>query len=40
MYAKNDATYHTLHEVLATDCDTLFFDGITTETPSVPSSKL
>lgn len=39
MYAKNDATYHTLHEVLATDCDNLFFDGITTETPSVPSSK-
>ena len=40
MYAKDDATYHTLHEVLATDCDKLFFDGITTETPSVPSSKL
>ena len=34
MYAKNDATYHTFHEVLATDCDKLFFDGITAETPN------
>eukprot|EP00435_Cladocopium_sp_Y103_P022447 s3978_g5.t1 len=29
MYAKNDATYRDYHEVLANDCDQLFFDGFT-----------
>lgn len=29
MYAKNDATYRDYHEVVARDCDQLFFDGLT-----------
>ena len=32
MYAKNDATYHDLHEVLAQDADEMFFDGVNVET--------
>lgn len=40
MYAKHDATYYDYHEAIAADCDTLFFDGLTVETPRVSWTML
>ena len=40
MYAKHDATYYDYHEAIAADCDGLFFDGLTVETPRVSWTML